>query len=168
MEISKFPQNVGSLTDSVRMFCNVDNLNFLEAPKNKRHTNRWIKRDAAYLSGRRGPSIPVPMCHPPKNVSSLEKAYQHSEMPWALRMIWSRFILNIKCNLLNNGSALLQRLCGEKSASVEPKKRTGFKKERNSERGERCSAWCCMVETQVRSGSGRGGCAAQRFHMKSK
>lgn len=70
------------------------------------------------------PSIhPSPQRHSAQKRFILEKAYQRAEMPWALRIIWSRFILNSKCNLLNNESPLLPGLCEVKSASVQPKKR---------------------------------------------
>lgn len=55
-----------------------------------------------------------PLCRP------LEKAYQHPEMPAALSPIWSRFILHIKCNLLNNESPLL--LSTVLSLNFHPKK----------------------------------------------
>lgn len=126
-EISKFPQNVESLTDSGSVL----QCWHSEFPRGSEEQKAYqqIDQKGRCVSFWETRAIhPSPQRYSPKKkkkkVSSLEKAYQHAEMPWALRIIWSRFILNIKRNLLNNGSALLPRLRGEKSASVQPKKRS--------------------------------------------
>lgn len=85
--------------------------------------NQQTDQKGGVVSFREMRSIhPSPQRHSAQKRFILEKAYQRAEMPWALRIIWSRFILNSECNLLNNESPLLPGLCEVKSASVQPKK----------------------------------------------
>lgn len=158
-EISNFPSTVQSLTDSVWMLCDVDSLNILESSKPKRKRASFREMRSIH---------PSPQRHSAQKRFILEKAYQRAEMPWALRIIWSRFILNSKCNLLNNESPLLPGWCEVKSASVQPKK--GLEMNSGGSVKVQEDTWLCAVRWKSRWGW--GGCAAQsvsmQFIMKSK
>lgn len=91
---------------------------------------------------------PSPQRHSAQKRFILEKAYQRAEMPWALRIVWSRFILNSKCNLLNNESPLLPGQCEVKSASVQPKK--GLEMNSGGSVKVQEDAWLCAVRWESR------------------